>query len=117
MMTGALLLFACVAVTLHGHSVFHFWLALFLLGLGWNFLFIGGTTLVTESYRPSEKAKAQGLNDFMIWGTVALTALTSGVLHQWLGWTMLNILVLPAIAGALLAIIWLERVRNRTALS
>ena len=116
MMTGTFLLLACVAVTLHGHSVLHFWFALFFLGLGWNFLFIGGTTLVTESYRPSEKAKAQGLNDFMIWGTVALTALTSGVLHQWLGWTMLNILVLPAIAGALLAIIWLERVRNRTAL-
>lgn len=117
MMSGTFLLFACAAVNLHGQSVSHFWLALFLLGFGWNFLFIGGTTLVTESYQPSEKAKTQGLNDFMVWGTVAFTALTSGVLHQWLGWTVLNMLVLPIVLAALVAIIWLERTRSRAILS
>ena len=94
-------------------TVPHFWLALLLLGVGWNFLFIGGTTLVTETYLPAEKAKAQGLNDFVVFGTVALTALSSGILHQWFGWTVLNYAVLPVIAAALISVIWLGRVRDR----
>ena len=109
---GVLMLFASVAASLNGDTVAHFVAALALLGLGWNFLFIGGTTLVTESYTPSEKAKTQGLNDFMIFGTVALTAGISGVVHEIAGWQMLNLLVLPFLALVLLLIIWFSRVRQ-----
>ena len=109
---GVLMLFASVAASLNGDSVAHFVAALVLLGLGWNFLFIGGTTLVTESYTPSEKAKTQGLNDLMIFGTVALTAGISGVVHEIAGWQVLNLLVLPFLLLALLLIIWFSRVRQ-----
>ena len=113
MIVGTFFLGLCVVVNLHGQNIPHFWLALVLLGLGWNFLFIGGTTLVTETYLPAEKAKTQGLNDFLVFGMVALTALTSGVLHQWLGWLTLNIVVVPMIVAALISVIWLDRVRSR----
>ena len=109
---GVLMLFASVAASLNGDTVAHFVAALALLGLGWNFLFIGGTTLVTESYTPSEKAKTQGLNDLMIFGTVALTAGISGVVHEIAGWQMLNLAVLPFLALVLLLIIWFSRVRQ-----
>lgn len=109
---GVLMLFASVAASLNGDTVAHFVAALALLGLGWNFLFIGGTTLVTESYTPSEKAKTQGLNDLMIFGTVALTAGISGVVHEIAGWQILNLLVLPFLALVLLLIIWFGRVRQ-----
>jgi len=109
---GVLMLFSSVAASLNGDTVAHFVAALVLLGLGWNFLFIGGTTLVTESYRPSEKAKTQGLNDLMIFGTVALTAGISGVVHEIAGWQMLNLLVLPFLALVLLLIIWFSHVRQ-----
>ena len=109
---GILMLFASVAASLNGDSVAYFVAALVLLGLGWNFLFIGGTTLVTESYTSSEKAKTQGLNDLMIFGTVALTAGISGVVHEVAGWQMLNLLVLPFLLLALLLIIWFSRVRQ-----
>ena len=109
---GVLMLFARVAASLNGDTVAHFVAALALLGLGWNFLFIGGTTLVTESYTSSEKAKTQGLNDLMIFGTVALTAGISGVVHEIAGWKMLNLAVLPFLALVLLLIIWFSRVRQ-----
>ena len=72
-----------------------------------------GLDFVTETYLPAEKAKAQGLNDFVVFGTVALTALSSGILHQWFGWVALNYAVLPVIAAAFIAVIWLDRMRAR----
>ena len=109
---GVVMLFASVAANLSGVSVAHFVTGLVLLGLGWNFLFVGGTTLVTESYSPAEKAKTQGLNDVMIFGTVTLTAGVSGVVHEIAGWQMLNFLVLPFLLVALALIVWLSRVRK-----
>tara|TARA_Y100001934_G_C12315467_1_gene757191 strand:- start:273 stop:1469 length:1197 start_codon:yes stop_codon:yes gene_type:complete len=109
---GAMLLFGSVAANLSGVSVAHFIAGLVLLALGWNFLFVGGTTLVIESYSPAEKAKTQGLNDFLIFGTVALTAGMSGVLHEIVGWQMLNLLVLPFLLTALALIVWLNRRRK-----
>ena len=103
---------ASVAANLSGVSVAHFVTGLVLLGLGWNFLFVGGTTLVTESYSPAEKAKTQGLNDVMIFGTVTLTAGVSGVVYEIAGWQMLNFLVLPFLLVALALIVWLSRVRK-----
>jgi MFS family permease len=115
MSIGAVMLAACVAINLSGLTVMHFWAALVLLGLGWNFLFVGGTTLLIETYTPAEKAKAQGLNDLLVFGTVAMSALASGFLHQLVGWTALNYSVLPAIALALGATFWLGRRRANAA--
>jgi len=109
---GVVMLVASVATNLSGASVINFVTGLVLLGLGWNFLFVGGTTLVTESYSPAEKAKTQGLNDLMIFGTVALTAGVSGVVHEIAGWQMLNFLVLPFLLVALALIVWFSRVRK-----
>jgi MFS family permease len=92
----------------------HFLIALILLGIGWNFLFLGGTTLLTEAYSPAEKAKTQGINDFIVSTTVACTALSSGYLNFTYGWETLNELAIPAVLVALLATIWLM-VKRRTA--
>ena len=85
--------------------------ALVLLGVGWNFLFIGGTTLLTETYRPEEKAKVQGSNDFMVLGVQGLTSLSSGVLVTSTGWASLNAFALPIVAMTTLAtaLLWLYR--------
>jgi predicted MFS family arabinose efflux permease len=104
--TGLLLL-ACAALAgLLGISFGHFAVNLILLGLGWNFGFIGGTTLLTECYRPAEREKIQGLNDFAIFGTVAVASLTSGKLLDWFGWASVNIAVFPTVALALSLILW-----------
>lgn len=98
---GVLFGFACVAVNLGGTSVWHFWAALFLLGLSWNFLFIGATSLLTQTYTQAEKARTQASNDFAVFTTVTLSSLSAGALQHKLGWEMVNLGVLP-----LLAIVW-----------
>ncbi len=108
MLAGAALLALCIAANLGGSGRWNFVVALVLLGVGWNFLFIGATTLLTETYRSEEMAKAQGLNDLLVFGTVALTALSSGALYHLLGWRMLNLGVGMLIAVAVLAIGWLK---------
>jgi len=85
MLTGIVLLGLCVGVNVAGSTVMHFWVSLFSLGLGWNFLFIGATTLLTETYSFNEKAKAQALNDFIVFGTVTLTSFSSGAVQHTLG--------------------------------
>ena len=102
---GALLGFGTVAINLGGSSVWHFWLALLLLGISWNFLFIGATTLLTQAYHPSEKARTQAANDFAVFTTVTLASLSAGALQHQFGWEMVNIGVLP-----LLTIIWVALV-------
>jgi len=104
---GVALLFAAIALGLSGQLITHFWWALVLLGLGWNFTYIGGTTLLTEAYRPSEKAKAQGANEMAIFVVQALAALSSGVLVNAAGWNTLNYVALPLVACAGLALCWL----------
>jgi predicted MFS family arabinose efflux permease len=99
---GAILIGTCAAVNLAGTGMLNYWLALLLLGVGWNFMFIGATTLLTWTCYPSEKAKSQGLNDLLVFGTVALTATSSGMLYGWLGWVALNSIILPLIAVAVL---------------
>ncbi len=108
LITGVLLNLASVGVNFAGHGVGHYWLALVLLGVGWNFLFIGGTTLLTEAYRPEEKAKTQALNDFIVFGTVTLTALGSGALLSIFGWATVNALVVPFLLVVLAALWWLR---------
>ena len=113
MVTGTLLLAVCVTINLNGSSLMHFTSALIALGLGWNFLFVGGTTLLADAYRPAEKAKTQGFNDLIIFSTVAMTAVTSGLLHHHFGWETINLAVIPAIVLAFAATLWLDRRRRR----
>jgi len=107
MVAGTLLLFVCVGIALSGISIPHFWLALVLLGVGWNFLFIGGTALITEACAPSERAKTQGANDLCIFVVMATSSFSSGLLLETNGWQTLNWLALPFIAVAAAAVLWL----------
>ena len=107
MMSGVALMFGCVAVALSGQDISNFWFALVLLGVGWNFMYIGGSTLLTETYRPSEKAKAQGVNEMTIFAVQAVAALSSGVLVNSRGWNTLNYVALPAILLAGFFAAWL----------
>jgi len=115
MATGVLLCGACIAVALSGVELMQFLVALFTLGVGWNFLFVGGTTLFTEAYRPEEKTTAQAAMDFCIYTTLALTSLGSGALITTQGWSWLNVgSVVPVVAIAM-ALAWLRAWRVRLA--
>ena len=113
-LVGALLIMSCIAVNLTGVDLANFWMALLALGVGWNFMFIGGTTLLTTTYRPEERAKAQGANDFCVFATVAGAAFSSGILHNALGWQAVNLGVVLPILIAFSAALWL-RLRRRPA--
>ncbi len=112
-LVGAVLNVACVAVALTGIDVAHFWVSLVLLGVGWNFMYIGGTTLLTETYRPEEKAKAQGANDMCIFAMMVVSSLTSGMLVTTAGWNKVNLLALPLLALVGAATLWLAIRRER----
>jgi MFS family permease len=101
---GLLLLVACALVALSGIQLWQFWTALILLGIGWNFGFIGATAMVAEAYRPSEKGKVQGFHDFVLFGFVAFASLMSGQVYNGWGWDMLNWIVLPVSAVCLAAL-------------
>jgi len=103
--TGAALIGLSVAINLSGLMVWQFWLGLLVLGVGWNFLYIGGSSLLTETYFPEEKAKVQGLNDFLIFTTTMVTAFSSGVIFNNLGWGWLNLAVILPIALVLVAVL------------
>ena len=107
MLAGVLLNFASIGTALSGVSVAQFWWALVLLGIGWNFTYIGGTTLLTEAYRPEERAKAQGANEIAIFAVQAISAFSSGVLVNARGWDTLNYVALPLVVLAGAAIAWL----------
>ncbi len=111
MMVGVLLNLACIVVALSGVDLMSFLIALLTLGVGWNFMFIGGTTLFTESYRPEEKTTAQAAMDTVIFTTMTLTSFGSGALVTTQGWTLLNLgsLVPVLVAGAVLVWLALQR--------
>ncbi|MEE9476296.1 MAG: MFS transporter, partial [Roseateles sp.] len=109
MALGVLLNLGCIAFALSGQDLEHFLGALLLLGVGWNFLYIGGTTLFTQAYRPEERTRAQGLLDTGVYATMTLTSFSSGALvttggWQWMNWASLVPLLLCAAALALLAL-------------
>lgn len=108
MLAGVLLLALCVGVNVAGTTVKHFWSSLFSLGLGWNFVFVGATTLLTETYSFNEKAKAQALNDFLVFGTVTMTTFSSGAVQHSLGWKTVNIVVIPFLVLTVFANMWLR---------
>ena len=116
MLAGAALNVVCIGVALSGVSVANFWWSLVLLGVGWNFLYIGATTLLTETYRPEERAKAQGANETAIFAMMALSSLSSGMIVTNAGWEMVNYAAMPLIAVVILALLllFIESKKNRT---
>jgi predicted MFS family arabinose efflux permease len=106
MFMGAALNLTSIGIALYGISVAHFWSALVVLGVGWNFLYIGGTTLLTETYRPEERAKAQGANDQAIFIMMAVSSFTSGLTVTGSGWSKVNLYALPLVALVAVAIGW-----------
>jgi MFS family permease len=107
-MAGAALILVCVAVNLSGISLFHYLAALVALGTGWNFMFVGGSALLTSAHEPAEKAKVQGLNEFLVFGSVALASFASGAVQYSLGWLAVNLVVMPLTLIALAATAWLK---------
>ena len=112
MAVGLALNMACVLVALSGVNLHQFLIALFLLGVGWNFLFTGSTTLALTAYRPEEKDKAQGALNFCVFAVLALSSLASGVLVTTQGWTLLNLGSLLPLGLTGVALAWLA-LRNR----
>ena len=110
---GVVLNLACVVVALSGQDLHQFTIALFLLGVGWNFLFTGSTTLALSAYRPEEKDRAQAAINFCVFATMALTSFASGALITTQGWSLLNAgsLVPIAVTGA--ALLWLAARQRR----
>jgi MFS family permease len=106
MVAGAALNVVCIGVALAGIAVANFWWSMVLLGVGWNFLYIGGTTLLTETYRPEERAKAQGANDQAIFIMMAISSFTSGMTVTTAGWERVNLLALPLILAVVAALLW-----------
>jgi MFS family permease len=104
---GAVVNVLAVLIALSGSEVTYFWWSLVLDGIGWNFLFVGGTTLLTETYRPEERAKAQGANDLFMFSMTAIASLSSGAIMASSGWHTVNVAALPLIAVALAAVWWL----------
>lgn len=116
---GVVAIAVCVGVASASHHFMHYWWALVLLGVGWNFLFVAGTTLLTSTYRPEQRFKAQAINDVLVFGSQASASLLAGVALYYLGWTTLNLLTLPFLGMMLggVLVITLRQRRTMTASS
>ncbi len=97
MFAGALGMLTAVLIGLQGHTLLHYWWALLLLGISWNFLYVGGTTMLTYTYRASERFRVQGINDFLVFGASATTSLLAGSVMYFFGWGTLMLIPLPFI--------------------
>jgi MFS family permease len=107
MATGVLMYLVCVLAAVEGQRVLNFWLSGTLLGAGWCFLYVGATTLLTEAYRPEEKAKAQGMNDMLVFAVMGTSSALSGAILYRLGWNALNLFALPLLLTTGTALVWL----------
>ncbi|MDE0033595.1 MAG: MFS transporter [Deltaproteobacteria bacterium] len=105
-MSGVVLQLLCIGVALSGEGVMEFWLSMLLLGVGWNFAFTGGTSLLTTSYNPAERAKTQGAMSFINYAFVAVVSLSSGALLHFFGWEWVNFSSIPLLAVAAVATLW-----------
>jgi MFS family permease len=109
MLAGIVFMFVCIALgAFVGHEFMHYFWGLLLLGVGWNFLFVAGTTLLTSTYTPAERFKAQGFNDFAIFGTQAVASLLAAPAIESLGWSGVNIAAVPLLVVMLGALLWLR---------
>ena len=109
MTVGVAILAASVTVAWLGEGAVHYMAALMLLGVGWNFLFTAGSTLITTTYSHAERFKAQGLNDLIVFGTMALLTLAAGVLLELVGWRGLLLCTLPFLAAMLVLLVFMPR--------
>ena len=107
MLAGCVLMFLTVGIAHAGLTYWHFWFALFTLGVGWNFMFVSATTLLTTTYTSAEKAKVQGVNDLTVFTTMISSSAASGALVSTSGWTDLNVYALPALVLATLGAVYL----------
>ena len=114
---GLFLIGVSAAVALAGLELAHFWVSLILLGLGWNFGFIGATAMITDCHTPQERGKAQGANDFLVFGTVAAASFFSGTLLHASGWQTINWLIFPAVALILVPLVWQAANTGRASVS
>lgn len=106
-LAGILLIFGSIVAALSGTALSNFWVMMFLLGVGWNFMYVGGSALLTECHTAAERAKTQAANDFMIFATMAISSLSSGLLLHASGWHAVNYGSLPFLAIATVATLWL----------
>jgi len=113
LLLGAAAGVAAVSINLSGNSQSHFVSALVLLGISWNFLYVGGTTLLTDAHNAAEKSRTQAVNDLFVFSTVTLTALSAGALHHEFGFRVLNYTVLPLYAITALVVLWLVAIHRR----
>ena len=111
-LAGIALLFGSVLCALAGTGVVNFWLALFVLGVGWNFMYVGGSALLTECHTPAERAKTQAANDLMVFITMAISSMSSGMLLNVSGWHAVNYGTIPFLLLALGVTLWLIRLRR-----
>jgi MFS family permease len=109
MVIGVLLNAGCVMVALSGVDLMHFSISLFLLGVGWNFMYTSGTALLTRCYRPAEKNKVQGFMDMSVFGVMITSSAASGALLFVNGWSVLNLLSLPFVLVCLVGAIWVAK--------
>ena len=114
MFAGAMFGVLCVSINLLGTQLMHFMTALIFLGLSWNFLFVGATSLLSETYRSNERNKAQAFNDFIVFSTVSIGSLSSGALQNAVGWQAVNKGVLPFLLVIVMAISWLSYRRSKS---
>jgi MFS family permease len=112
MLAGILITILSVAIDISGIDAWNFRIGQMLVGVGWNFLSVCATTLLTTTYRPSERGKAQALNDFLVFGATATASLLAGILQQAWGWNALNYVALPLIALPLVGLLWLRRLAD-----
>jgi MFS family permease len=103
---GFALLIASAIIGLTGISLWHFWIGLVLLGVGWNFGFIGATTMVTQCHRPNERNRVQAFNDFLVFGSMAVGSFASGQLLHAAGWSAVNKVVFPTVLAAAALLAW-----------
>jgi hypothetical protein len=108
MFLGALGLLATSIIGLQGHSVLHYWWALLLLGIGWNFLFVGGTTMLTYTYSMAERFRAQAVNEFLVFGASATASLAAGSVLYFFGWNTLMLVPIPMLLIISFALIWVR---------
>ena len=119
--TGLIFLGISCCAALSGLAVFNFFAALTLLGLGWNFGFVGATTMLADAYRPRERGRVQGINDLLVFGSVTVASFASGGLMNCSGgsvlsgWISVNLAMIPLISIATIALIWLSRQKNKVA--
>jgi MFS family permease len=106
---GVVVMAAGAAVALAGNAYLHFLIALVLVGVGWNFMYTGGTTLLTETYTPAEKARTQGFNDALMFTSIAVASFSSGALVSGPGWATMNYAVLSLLVPVVAAVVWYLR--------